>query len=239
MTIKLEKMTCTGDLELFRTRLVSIYKVLNNIHNGDKEFGGFISDGELGRKFHMNENHYPRLRVTLSESDRRKMEEYSKKNTEDLLKCAETPLERLAVYALWKNADLIKIKHIAAGIVEGGHDAGTNHRDPNAPVFKQFGRHLSDQSQEPIADQHTLRARRYLIDQNLDDPLHQRSNVTAQEVMNYVNWVQGIIKLTINQKHNSAVLQDRLYFFDKSMFALGKATKEFIRLGLPKKLSMH
>lgn len=203
--------------------LVLLYGRLGEVVNGQRDFGGFIAPDDLDKKFQLKTATYPRLSLTFSQADHDLLVGYAGMSRADLLACATTPLERLMAATLWKQNDLGKIGYIAAGIVEkivpiGGKDSGTK-----APIFKQFGRHLSGPHSQPIVDQHSLRAYRYLLGQDLCDHRHRLDTVKAQEVKSYIDWVQALAGRGISE-----VGTDHLYEFDRSMFALGKATKSFI-----------
>jgi len=59
-----------------------------------------------------------------------------------------TTLEKLFYAVLWKNGDLVKLKHIILGIYG---------EDTTRTVFNQFGKYLGNEN-ELIIDQHVLRA---------------------------------------------------------------------------------
>lgn len=224
MISTLTTVNCPAGQENLRDSLVRLYGRLGDIVDGHRGFGGFVAPGDLGEKYHMTVENYPRLTMSFSDDDRRSLSGYAGMSAKDLLACATTPLERLAIATLWKQADLGKVRHIASGIVENEKESRTNQAETDAPVFRQFGRHLSDPASQPIADQHTLRAYRYQQGGNIHDSRHTGDTVKAQEVQDYVAWVRGLASREISLGKN-----DRMYEFDQSMFALGKATKAFIR----------
>ena len=63
------------------------------------------------------------------------------------------PLEKLLYAIVWKNGDLLKLRHVIHGIV----DSDVGRKGKNGVVFYQFGKHLSKLG-KPIIDQHVLRA---------------------------------------------------------------------------------
>lgn len=210
--------------ENLRDRLVLLYQRLREMFEGSRAFGVFVEPGDLDEAYQMSLSRYPRLSMGFTAADQETLSAYAGMEAKDVLARATTPLERLAVAALWKQGDLGKVRYIAAGIVERRSDAGELPLEEGAPVFRQFGRHLADVSSQPIADQHTLRAYRYLLGEDLSDPKHRSGTVRADEVGRYVAWVQGIAA-----RQTGADQADRLYAFDRSMFALGKATKKLAR----------
>lgn len=227
MPTTLTTVDCPADLKDLRDRLDRLYGRLGEIAESRLSFGGFVRQGDLCEKFHMRTEDYPRLAMSFSGADRDVLTSYAKMGPKDMLACAKTPLERLAIAALWKQADLRKVRHIAAGIVENSLEARSSCTVADAPVFRQFGRHLADPANQPIADQHTLRAYRYHLGRDLDDGRHRLNTVKAEEVENYVKWVGGLAAHEPSAGH-----ADRMYEFDRSMFALGKATKAFIAAAL-------
>ncbi|MGF6153841.1 hypothetical protein [Pseudomonas fluorescens] len=228
MSLSLTAVDCPASQKDLLDSLVLLYGRLGEIAEGRRDFGGFTAHGDLAEKFHLRIENYPRLTMRFSDADRNALASYAGMSGKELLACATTPLERLMIATLWKQADLGKIRYIAAGLVENGDTTSSNHTETNAPIFRQFGRHLSDPGSQPIADQHCLRAYRYLLGQDLCDGRHKLDTVKAQEVKSYVEWVQDLAN-----RDTSDGRTDRMYEFDRSMFTLGKATKYLIDMVIP------
>lgn len=228
MSLSLTAVDCPTTQQKLLDSLILLYGRLDEIAKGHRNFGGFIGRGDLAEKFHLKIETYPRLTMTFLPADRDALASYAGMSRKDLLACAKTPLERLMIAALWKQDDLGKIGYIAAGIVENTRATSSDFTESRAPVFRQFGRHLSEPESQPIADQHSLRAYRYLLGQDLSDGRHRLDTVKAQEVKNYVEWVQTLVDHDVSDTRT-----DRMYEFDRSMFALGKATKSFIDAAVP------
>lgn len=223
MHLSLIAVNCSATQEKLKSALLLLYKRLDEIANGFRSFGSFIADGDLPERFNLNVERYPRLMLKFAPADYETLASYAVMSRGELLVCAKTPLERLLVATLWKQNDLGKIGHIAAGIIEHADASGRNLTESNAPVFRQFGRHLAKPKSEPIADQHSLRAYRYLLGQDLSDSRHRLNTLKSLEVRKYVEWVQAL-----SSREGSNACAYRMYEFDRSMFALGKATKFFI-----------
>jgi hypothetical protein len=204
--------------------LIVLYDELAEIQIGARAFGGFSTTERLDKKYRFDRSKYPKLGWSFSHDHILQIRDLAMMSPSDLAAAARSPLERLAVATLWKNGDLAKVRHIAAGIAER-HSAGlAEHTDVAAPVFRQFGRHLANPDTEPIADQHTLRAYRYLLRADLTSPAHRAATLDGGEVREYVQWVRRL------KERAPESVSDDAYAFDISMFELGKATRGFIEL---------
>lgn len=207
---------CTNhEVARLRDDLVPLYEKLSKIVQKDREFGGFVESGELPQRFHMSANTYPPLRIRFSKGELATLASYSGLSSEALVAQASTPLERLLIATIWKNGDVQKVRHIVDGLGLGSNV--TLDEKTKGPVFKQFGRHLADPDRQPIADQHTLRAYRMLTSNDPSDKAHLKDTSSGYEIQQYVDWVQKLAGADLSR--------DRLHAFDKSMFALGSATK--------------
>ena len=200
-----------------RGQLVLLYRKLNAIIDKELPFEGFIDVGELPEKFFMSVHTYPPLQMSFSQEELSQLAGYSGMSSAALVAQASTPLERLLVATIWKNGDIQKVSHIADGLGNGSSTTIILDKTSKGPVFKQFGRHLAAPDQHPIADQHTLRAYRMVTGNNPSDKAHLKDTSTGDEIQHYVDWVQKLAGADLSR--------DRLHDFDKSMFALGSATK--------------
>ncbi|WP_236187702.1 hypothetical protein [Pseudomonas pharyngis] len=228
MQLSLTTLNCPPTQQRLLDSLVLLYRRLESISKGEASFGGFIERGDLAEKFHLKLEKYPRLTMKFLPSDYNVLANYAQMSRADLLASATTPLERLAIAALWKQEDLGKIGYIAAGIVESASVGDSNITGSAAPVFRQFGRHLANPDAQPIADQHSLRAYRYLLNRDLSDSRHRLGTVKMEEVKSYVEWVRALSNCNVSSSR-----ADQMYKFDRSMFSLGKATKFFIDAVVP------
>lgn len=165
---------------------------------------------------------YPNLRIFISADDIATLKKLDILSTENrILPLADpaslTPLEKLLYSILWKNGDLGKETHIVEGAIAAleGQD---NYSKENGLVFYQFGKHLA-QREEPIVDQHTIRA--FLLFQNLqsDDleitKIRKNKTIKIQELLNFKSWL------------NSCEIEkiEHQFHIDKILFSLGKSIK--------------
>jgi hypothetical protein len=128
-----------------------------------------------------------------------------------------TSFEKLLMAVLWKNGHIHRVQPIIDGIVDAKQsDSGFG------VIFRQFGKSLID-PEEPIVDQHTLRAfckfgdlsdvaSRKLIPRksafrNSDQPL----------IDSYRKWFKSVISKVPQGESN-----DFKYLLDKVLFAVGK-----------------
>ena len=70
---------------------------------------------------------------------------------------------KLLYSIIWKNGDLLKVKHIIQGILESEIENVDNNdkefvEKQDSLVFYQFGKYLTKKNNEPIIDQHVVRA---------------------------------------------------------------------------------
>ncbi len=218
MPASLASYPCPDEnIATLRDSLLPLYARLADIVDGKRKFDGFVETCELPVKFQMSPDVYPRLYMNFTQADLEILTTYASLNSSELLAQASTPLERLMIATIWKNGDLQKVRHIAEGLGYGLGRATSLDKKSSGPVFKQFGRHLAAPSEQPIADQHTLRAYRMLRDDHAGDKVHLKDTSTGDEIARYVAWVQRMA--------GGDGLSDRLHAFDRSMFALGSATK--------------
>ena len=205
--------------------LVGIYDALEiALKNPRRHIGNFGKDldNKLPRNCRYSEKLYPRLEYSFNEAEIELLTDWVKCTPTDLQAVLGTALEKLLYSALWKNGDLQKVQYIIRGIVDLSLEGG-GINDDDGPVFRQFGRHLSDPANNPIADQHTIRAQRYVIDRKIDDKAHTRA-VKSRDVVAYVKWVKTIFR---REEGNRA---ENIHAFDKKLFSIGKATKVWIAM---------
>jgi hypothetical protein len=141
---------------------------------------------------------------------------------------------------IWKNGDLLKIKHIISGIlgeviIDNNHTEieveENNKTDENSPlVFNQFGKYLNDKV-EPIIDQHVIRAfavykAKYNVDSEINEVNENRQISTLkyklhnQLVNEYKEWLISN-EITSELKN----IDGYKYYIDKLLFAAGKSIK--------------
>ena len=156
----------------------------------------------MASEFEEFEKKYPKIDFTITKDELNGIEFDHEGNLILSSLKITSPLEKLFYAVLWKNGDLPKLKHVVKGIK--GIDP-----ENERIVFHQFGRHLSN-TDEPIIDQHVLRAVREYI---------QLEKETDSEILNeYKKWRN---KIPVNATDRAEVF----YLIDKVLFFLGKSLK--------------
>jgi len=153
----------------------------------------------------------------------------------------KNPLALLLYSILWKNGDRNKFEPILHGLNDRkldknkhkeDYDILQNVRKNSSYVFFQFGKHIRNRD-EPIVDQHTVRAHKYLEFLNIEKSnaistellevqrkkLESYNKVYQSGYLAYLDWVSRAIP-TIHNPHQRIKL---LATLDKVMFTLGKA----------------
>ena len=113
-----------------------------------------------------------------------------------------TTLERLFYAVMWKNGDLVKVKHIISGICG---------ESTTSKVFNQFGKHLSNK-EEVIIDQHVLRAFIFYKDGNvIRDIKNKHYDIYFND---YKIWIE-----------KSNLFKNNKNIIDELLFGIGKNMK--------------
>jgi|JI10StandDraft_1071094.scaffolds.fasta_scaffold51423_1 hypothetical protein len=134
------------------------------------EVRNLLNHDSIQKKFRSKSEKYPPLSFNISKDDidelteRKSLGDWNNIPLTNLIDGATT-LEKLLLAMIWKQGDLMKVKHIVDGI------RNVNQDGKSGQVFRQFGRFLNDPENEPIIDQHVLRAFR------VDDLTMNRSSV--------------------------------------------------------------
>ncbi|MRX45828.1 hypothetical protein [Pedobacter puniceum] len=172
----------------------------------------------------MKEEKYPPIKFEISYSEIKKFLD----NENNLLKDSSIITDPLAkiLYALaWKNGDLQKIKHIVEGI--RNIDSYDEDMKNDGLVFYQFGKYLTKKNNEPIIDQHVIRAfavrnaEKYKVD---IDTLRRMSLLNSETHRGYIKdykcWlISDDIQPSLKKE------KDYIYHIDQILFALGKTIK--------------
>lgn len=138
-----------------------------------------------------------------------------------------TPLEKLLLATIWKQGDLQKVNHIIDGILDRNEAGNTGH------TFRQFGRFIRDQDQEPIIDQHVLRAFSLhevsLKHQSSDnaqnseiDKIRANKVISSKHnaiIIRFKNWLNSGLSPELRKE------KDYKKAVDDVLFALGKSIK--------------
>lgn len=161
-------------------------------------------DPEL-TKYKMSEDKYPKLKFSISESDLENV------NMDTINWGEQTALTKLLYAIVWKNGDLGKEKHIMDGAL-GNEVSG------DRLTFHQLGKHLRDKD-EPIIDQHVLRAFQYKNDAPAN-PIQNDVLKSQHEklVEDYKLWLNQLPRF-----------ENSFYWIDKILFALGKMIKKSLK----------
>lgn len=128
------------------------------------------------------------------------------------------PLTKLLYSIVWKNGDLGKESHILNGIRNGL-------QGKSGQVFYQLGKHLDNKNQEPIIDQHVIRAfkiyRAIEKKASKEEIIRLRSAElsTKEHFDDYKEWLNRSKFIQDNTSNNL------LYYVDQLLFAVGKTIK--------------
>lgn len=166
--------------------------------------------GNADHALHAHFDSYDPIPFTITKDDVTEIHKYIS-NPET--KKTWSPLEKLFFAALWKNDKVKGIRQIVAGLSDGNNSSTSG---KGGLVFFQFGKHLFKPEDEPIVDQHTMRAYKLILATNDAELKKSRSLAapTAEDIKEYVRWFNEIAK---------GVEQKRL--IDMLLFALGRYSK--------------
>jgi len=182
-----------------------------------------LNKHKIDKQYHFSEKKYPKLHFKITQDEIMALvstgkisSDYKNINTEDF-----SPMEKLLYALIWKQGDINKIEHITRGIMSSS-DEDVN----DAIVFNQFGRHLSGDREEPIVDQHVLRA--YSVYKNHEDEkkvkhFRQLKKIAKKHsplIQEYKSWLSIALTLELRQDPEYA------YHVDKVLFSLGKYIKQ-------------
>ena len=174
-------------------------------------------------KYPYTESKYPEINISISKAEieklkgNRTLNEDGNFDDEQLKKLDKfSTIEKLLLAMVWKNGDLNKIKHIVSGIED------TCLKETKAKVFTQYGKHLRN-PEEPIIDQHVLRAFKYFGKELCEDKVRKSVTIKKSDVT-YINeykvWVNEL-SYNIDPKNLREIMRE----IDKLMFVIGKGIK--------------
>ena len=171
----------------------------------------------LNKKFHYNTKKYPNIDFTISGKDIKKLKQDNILTND--LNIRRIPVDdvlaKLLYAVLWKQGDLQKVRHIIEGICGESVDG-------NTITFYQFGRHLANAPEEPIIDQHAIRA--FEVYQNIEkkddvvDALRRKSTLKIKDkeaVNEYKKWLDE--KCSGSKELRKSI--------DSVLYAVGKSIK--------------
>jgi hypothetical protein len=182
--------------------------------------------------FHPNniisESKYPKITFSIDKKELEELSDFSLKgdNIESLKNNIQNNTLAKLLYALvWKNGDLVKLKHIIKGIknvdqVEDDKNDGL--------VFYQFGKYLTNQNNEPIVDQHVLRA--FAISDRMRKSDRINSSISEWQKMETINKSNKFLIKDYKEwlkvlPINNGTAENYTNEIDKILFALGKTIK--------------
>jgi hypothetical protein len=180
-------------------------------------------------KFAPNTSRFPRLSFELTLDDINYLTKNNLINSDNCIQINDnhlpTPLEKLLFSILWKQGDLGKEKHIIDGILN-------NPMSTNGIVFYYFGKHLNSKFNNPIIDQHVIRAFRLKLLNASEEQLVKEIRlkdlslskkdhlIKCNLIENYLIWHKKI-----REQFNSDSQEELSYYIDLLLFALGKKIK--------------
>jgi hypothetical protein len=198
--------------------LKSINDTILTIKNttGTTQWKALLADKPLSG-FRKRENQYPSISNLFKDIDLNEIPDTI--NQANL----KTPTEKLLYAALWKNGDILKISHIINGL------KGKEDTQATAMTFHHFGKFLANPEENPIIDQHVIRAYvavafEGLLDDNSLQKISKRgllnSKTDTETAKAYINWVKA--------QHAKSPKDNRIDLFnaiDDVMFAFGRMLK--------------
>lgn len=147
------------------------------------------------------------------------------------------PLAQLMYAFIWKMRHRKKLRPLVHGLLQ----TPVERFDGDRFVLYQLGRHLTDR-QEPIVDQHNIRAHRFLVHIELQRKLQlaldgdtvgkiRRSrSVEKQDLDDYVKWINKMLPPTSFTTEPQLAMRERaLFWIDKLMYSLGKILQKGLK----------
>lgn len=172
---------------------------------------------------------FPRLKFNINSNDVENLKQINLIDEDNKINFTHfdtsnlSPLEKILYSILWKQGDLGKERHIISGILNSS-------QTDDGLVFYYFGRHLQNNKENPIVDQHVIRAFRIKECCNIEKIDYIRSKdygiskkdskAKKNVIENYLTWHK-----LIRSKHNINEQEDLTYNLDLLFFALGKYLK--------------
>jgi hypothetical protein len=170
-------------------------------------------------KYVMSETKYPKIEFSISKEEFDNLNDFSLNddNIELINDAVQGNTLAKLLYALaWKNGDLVKLHHIIKGIKNVDEVLDDKN---DGLVFYQFGKYLTKKNNEPIVDQHVLRAFAVYKETSIEEI----SNHQKLELINKSNkFLISEYKTWLGKLKNES---GSVYHIDKILFALGKTIK--------------
>ena len=172
-----------------------------------------INDHDLDSAIKSVEAKYPKVNLAIKQDDVAQLIQSGILNKDHTLNESAisqfNTLSRLLLAVLWKNGHFYRVKHLVDGITED-----IKSESEQGLIFRQFGRSLC-QLQEPIIDQHVLRAFKSFSARKDVNELNEENLMEE-----YRHWFKTKI-FNISEADAS----DFKYKLDKILFITGKALK--------------
>ena len=186
------------------------------------DFDEIVDTNPILKKNKFDPSKYPDLEMNISTNDIANLKDSAILSDDNKMLPLEgslklSPLEKLLYSVLWKNGDLGKEKHIVDGVLAAENEKDDSSKDSGL-VFYQYGKHL-DNREEPIVDQHTIRA--FLLFKNMDSldseitKIRKKSTLKSGELSAFRSWIQS----------SEIGGVDVQFHIDKVLFSLGKSIK--------------
>lgn len=205
------ELKCKEDIEKFTCEVFDEIKKKKTC----KELEEMINSNETLNNRRLSIDKYPPIKFSITPEEIETLRkdkiiekgELSKKTSSKI----EGTLAKLLYAMAWKNGDLPKLKHIIKGILDSEEDSDEQEA---ALVFYQFGKHLANSNEEPIIDQHVLRA--FAIYRGLKNTPKEQKKIIAA----YKEWFSSS-----EIKQELKMEKDYMHHIDMVLFATGKAIK--------------
>lgn len=189
----------------------------------------------------MKDNYYPKINFKISRKDIIELQKNKKISeqytfTSELASEENNTLIKILYSIIWKNGDLIKVKHIIQGIMhselvddENDNDEADEENDNDEKldslVFYQFGKYLTKENNEPIIDQHVIRA--YKVSICNEEEINESRKISILKGRDHIVLIDQY-KNWLNSSEISKELKEvpeYNYYIDKLLFAAGKSIK--------------
>ena len=187
-----------------------------------REVDGLLVGHNISNSFYFSEETYPKIPFKISQEEIIELREKGVLADDYTILDISgfSAIEKLLYSLIWKNGDLKKLKHIVAGVLAQSEDSADQ-----GIVFHQYGKFLSGKPNEPIIDQHVLRAfavYEFRGNSTVVDRYKKLEVITKKEIgliARYKQWLSE--KLTFELRQDP----EYTYHVDKVLFALGKYIK--------------
>lgn len=190
-----------------------------------KQLNAIVEECKLTKEISEFNEKYPSVDLSLNKQELEELQKYTLFNDDHTFNKDEvhnaTPVEKVLLAILWKNGHFNRVQYLVDGITGVRHSTSIH-----GPIFRQFGRSLSD-PEEPIIDQHVLRAfRLYHAGETNESSIksikckEHFTDADEELLTDYKRWFKQMIKNV-----QPSEKKEFNYLLDKIMFAVGKSQK--------------